>query len=126
MTSALGDDDDAQPLTKKARRQLRKIDAQDKMPLPSVIHPSTKWKTIMIPSNLWPAVKDEHRKFVLDYNIAARASEPLPSPPDGVTVGAAKEEGNKGMTKLGGGSSTVRRQRKVVTTKEKEEPPKKE
>ena len=27
----------------------------------------------MIPSNLWPAVKDEHRKFVLDYNIAARA-----------------------------------------------------
>ena len=107
MTSVLGDDDDAQPLTKKARQQLGKIDEQDKMPLPSVIHPSTKWKTIMIPSNLWPAVKDEHRKFVLDYDIAARASEPLPSPPDGVTVGEAKEEGNKGMTKLGGGTSTV-------------------
>ena len=98
-----------QPASKR-----RRVERKNKEPgtgsLGKVIHPNLKGIIHIQPSMIWHALKPEHQKWVLSYNAAVRHNEELPSPPSGVTIGKAFDDGEGNDDRPG---SNARRPRRV-------------
>ena len=92
--------DKTQPASKR-RRAERKHNKPETGSLGKVVHPNLKGIIHIQPSMIWHALKPEHQKWVLSYNATVRHNEELLSPPSGVIIGKAFDDGDRNNDRPG-------------------------
>ena len=101
-----------EPKPRRVRRNGTQTSSDGpKIQLPPDIAPNLNG-FIYVDTPTWKKLEESHRHFILDYNKSVRHSDPLPEPPEGVTVGPKTDDG-RGNTDIHGDKRPAKKVRRA-------------